>query len=150
SNYVPPEGSLGARIVLINGRFNVITTADVFRFIKFIRPQSNGCWFWAGTKDKKGYAKFWYDGATRRGARFSFTVFKYELPIGYEPDHLCKIHQCVNPEHLDGVTKKENLLRGDSPVGINARKTHCIRGHAFDKANTRIVDNSRRCRKCAV
>jgi hypothetical protein len=50
------------------------------------------------------------------------------------------------------VTHKENLLRSDSPPAVNARKTHCIRGHEFTPANTvrrPSRPRARACRACA-
>ena len=43
---------------------------------------------------------------------------------------------CVNPLHLEHVTKKENIMRGAWPCAINAKKTHCPRGHPYSAENT--------------
>jgi len=32
--------------------------------------------------------------------------------------------RCVNPDHLEPVTRRENILRGQSLMAHNARKTH--------------------------
>lgn len=60
-------------------------------------------------------------------------------------DHLCRVTLCVNPDHLEPVSDKENVLRGVGICAINAAKTHCRNGHAYDA----IYGNGRRfCRRC--
>jgi hypothetical protein len=71
------------------------------------------------------------------------------VPDGLELDHLCRNPGCVNPDHLEPVTHKENMLRGFNPSATNARKTHCHKGHFFDAENTYIATTgARRCRTC--
>src|SRR5207247_4303104 len=61
----------------------------------------------------------------------------------------CEARSCVRPDHLTAVTHRENLLASNTLAGINARKTHCKRGHEFDKANTYICKEGKRmCRQC--
>ncbi len=56
---------------------------------------------------------------------------------------------CINPEHLEAVTQKENILRGIGAPAVNARKTHCPRGHPFDGDNLYVKPNGdRQCRIC--
>ena len=61
-------------------------------------------------------------------------------------DHLCRNKRCVNPEHLEAVTQRVNVLRGTGPVAQRARKPHCKRGHEFTPENTLIRQG--RCRQC--
>lgn len=66
-----------------------------------------------------------------------------------ELDHLCRNRRCCRPDHLEPVTHKENVLRGMAPSAINARKTHCKRGHEFTAENIYpSPDGVRRCREC--
>jgi len=109
-----------------------------------------GCWFWMGTK-AGGYGRF-YNPAQRRvvpAHRFAYENRIGPIPEGLTLDHLCRNRSCVNPKHLEPVTNKENVLRGEGPTAKNKRKTHCTRGHAYDEENTYIRPNGRRrCRAC--
>lgn len=118
------------------------------------RNGPNGCWLWIGRLDTKGYGL--WDPRWRRPKSAHITAYEWTrgpVPAGLELDHLCRVPACVNPDHLEPVTKLVNIRRGVSPSAINARKTHCRRGHPFDRANTiPYVDSKgrehRRCRNC--
>lgn len=100
------------------------------RFFKFVDKSQDGCWNWKGGLYHHGYGAF--SDANRkpvRAHRFSYELHKGKIPKGLTIDHLCKNTSCVNPEHLEAVTIKVNVLRSDSFVAINARKTECKRGH---------------------
>lgn len=66
------------------------------------------------------------------------------IPTGLVIDHLCRVRWCCNPEHLEAVTDKVNILRGESPPARNARKTHCERGHEL----TAKAGGGRHCATC--
>jgi hypothetical protein len=70
------------------------------------------------------------------------------IPEGKQLDHLCRNRACINPEHLEPVTAKENILRGESFSAKNARKTHCIHGHELSGDNLRILKHGRVCLEC--
>ena len=116
------------------------------------------CWIWTGRTNAGNYGVFAWDyGRKADGSRDSRIMahrLVYELMVGYIPDgllldHLCRNHRCVNPAHLEVVTNGENVLRGQGFSAVNARKTHCVRGHEFSGDNLRIKpDGSRNCRLC--
>ena len=147
SRFVPDDGRKDARFV--NAQVRV---TDLLRFMTFLQPIENGCWLWKGGKTKKGYAEFWWNGSTDLAMHFILYCVGRWPRKGLEPDHLCRFTECVNPDHLDVVTRRENLIRGESPVGKNARKFRCISGHAFNKKNTYIHTRNghpqRYCRTC--
>lgn len=108
-----------------------------------------GCWNWRlGTTDK-GYGQL---GCSSNGKCYSYLAHRLMYEATREPiptelviDHLCRNHRCVNPEHLEVVTVKENNLRGYAPPAIEARKTHCKHGHLFPRPSNGIY---RRCSEC--
>ncbi|WP_353848602.1 HNH endonuclease signature motif containing protein [Cellulomonas sp.] len=70
------------------------------------------------------------------------------IPPGMQLDHLCRVRECVNPLHLELVTQRENILRGESPAAHHARKTHCDHGHEFTPENTYRAPSRPRTRIC--
>lgn len=119
-------------------------------------PEPNsGCWLWTGASSKDGgtggYGRIGVRGRLLMAHRFSYEAFRGPIPDGLFLDHLCRVHSCVNPDHLEAVTPRVNVLRGQTICRANAEKTHCLHGHAFSAENTYIVPRTgeRACRTCA-
>lgn len=110
------------------------------------------CWPWTGRISPGGYGVLsgGVEGRYTEGAhRNAFIRAGGVIPPGMHLDHLCRNPPCCNPAHLEPVPIRENTLRGVGPAAINARKTHCIHGHAFTSENTRVLTNGTRvCRAC--
>lgn len=106
---------------------------------------SGSCWLWLGHIDSKGYGRIatWRNG-TIFAHRLAYELTNGPIPVGLQIDHLCRVPACVNPDHLEPVTGRENTLRGVGPTAENARKTHCLRGHEFTPENTCIRSDGRR------
>jgi hypothetical protein len=118
------------------------------RFTSKIRFDPTGCWIWTAGRSG-GYPRFWACGERMRGHWFSYLSFRGPIPKGMIIHHLCYIPVCVNPNHLEVVSRRANTLYGCGPTAENARKTHCIRGHPFDLFNTYTDEGGRRaCRTC--
>jgi hypothetical protein len=121
------------------------------RMVQKISPEPNsGCWLWEAACTAAGYAVYREAGQTKYVHRMLYELAKGSVPTGLELDHLCRVRCCVNPEHLEAVTHKENNKRGTSPMAIFGRATHCVHGHEFIPENTYIYPTGvgRRCRAC--
>ena len=112
--------------------------------------QENGCWEWLGTVSPPGYGHVRIEGKSVCAHRFVYEQRFGRIPEGLTLDHLCRNRLCVRPEHLEPVTLRENILRGNSIVAQLARQTHCKRGHPLSgpEADVYVHHRERECRKC--
>ena len=111
--------------------------------------KTSTCWLWTGPTDQDGYGLVSIQNKSRRVHRLAYEMLVGPIPEGLTLDHLCRTPSCVNPAHLEPVTSRVNTLRGFNPPAINARKTHCKRGHAYTPENTMLLTKGRRfCREC--
>lgn len=107
------------------------------------------CWLWKGYLNSRGYGQFRVGNRMLRAHRVV-----YEHLVGIQPpelvaNHLCYVRNCVNPDHLEFITQRENVLYSHSPVRKNFDKTHCKRGHPLSGDNLYIRPcGSRVCREC--
>ena len=103
----------------------------------------NDCWVWSGRLDKRGYGRIGAKGKTQLAHRVGYELFVGPIPLGHDLDHLCKNPKCVNPDHLNTLPPSDHYGQG------NREKTHCLRGHPFDEANTYLTPSGdRMCRIC--
>lgn len=118
--------------------------------------KTDSCWLWTGAS--------WLSKQTglRSGSfhsvhvdeckahRAAYVLLVGPIPEGLTLDHKCRQTLCVNPDHLEPVSRRENIMRGNGTGAINARKTACIHGHELSGANLRMRANGWRiCRVCA-
>ena len=87
-------------------------------------------------------------GVTLLAHRVAYELEVGPIPKGLTIDHLCRTHGCVRPSHLEPVTPRENVLRGQTIPAKNANKTHCLRGHEFTPENTYRFGPDKRYRSC--
>lgn len=74
---------------------------------------------------------FRFNGEKQLAHRLAYEFIRGPIPDGLQLDHLCRVRRCVNPAHLEPVSQRENLIRGEGWAGKNARKTTCNKGHAL-------------------
>jgi hypothetical protein len=112
-----------------------------------IHRDESGCWLWTGYIDPKGYGVIGVGGRKlSKVHRYSYERFIGPVPDGLQLDHLCRVRHCANPAHLEPVTNRENVIRGNA---ARPDRTHCNRGHEFNEENTYINPKGRReCRVC--
>lgn len=114
---------------------------------------SGDCWEWTGFIDSGGYgSSIAYDGRQQRPHRVVWQMLVGPIPDGMDLDHLCRVRHCVNPDHLEPVTRSENLRRGYGGQGTLGRRfEYCRNGsgpHRMTKDNLQWDQGHRRCRTC--
>lgn len=127
------------------------------RWQQQVSVQAPGCWIWTGHLDKGGYGEFQVtqDGQSRswRAHRWVYTVLVRDLLDVETIDHLCRVHACVNPDHLDPVSHAVNSRRGAAGTQFSNRDS-CSKGHPYTEENTRWIvtkrgTDARECITCA-
>jgi hypothetical protein len=130
-------------------------TPAIERFWDKTRISKSGCWLWTAAA-QKGYGVFHPDPPYPNRVyahRWAYEQFVGPIPEGLQLDHLCRVTNCVNPDHLDPCDGRTNRLRGETRRPNNGAhnrvKTHCPQGHPYDEPNTGYDrDGSRYCRTC--
>jgi len=90
----------------------------------------DGCWTWTLALNHNGYAECKPMMGTKRAHRITYMLLVGEIPEGLVLDHLCRVRHCINPDHLEPVTDRENLDRGFALI------TACPQGHEYTPENT--------------
>lgn len=104
---------------------------DIERYVidyfetKFDKTE-NGCWLWKQASDKDGYGSFKFKRKVYRAHRFSYMLYKGEIPDGMMVLHKCDVRNCINPEHLFLGTAKDNAQDAAKKGRIGNRKGHEI------------------------
>ncbi len=127
----------------------LMTPSSIKRFWSRIAFRQHGCWEWKAALTTSGYSEFSSKRTRLLGHRVAYEQVNGLVPRGLTLDHLCRNRRCVNPDHLEPVTNRENILRGEGISVANAAKTHCPQGHEYTPANTILRKNKRECRTCA-
>lgn len=112
--------------------------------------QENGCWDWVGSRNMQGYGRWSVMGRQYQAHRVMYEKANGQVPRGLELDHLCRNPACVNPDHLEPVTHRENMRRSVSPIAKTADNPKCAYGHPYTENNTywRPDGEGRQCRVC--
>lgn len=90
----------------------------------------HGCWEWQGARSAKGYGRInmRIDGKHKSlwAHIVAFEEYVRKLLPGEEVDHLCYNRACINPLHLQAVSKTTNLARR-RPSGSHKEQCHEVR-----------------------
>ena len=111
------------------------------------------CWIWVASKDSSGYGHCSVNGKIRPAHRVCYELIYGGVSRDLDLDHLCRVKNCVNPDHLEPVTRSENTLRGKLPSILRERRARintCPLGHPYDTENTYLRKDrpGRECKKC--
>lgn len=132
---------------------------------RFVVDATSGCWRWTGSLNDSGYGLVYNEGRQRRAHRVTYELYRGAVPEGLWLDHQCHNRdkscvggrkcphrRCVNPDHLEPATNRENAVRGraaDSVRARNAERTHCKNGHELTPDNVHVnAKGHRGCRAC--
>lgn len=118
---------------IVDGKYDVMET---------------GCWPWLMSVNGKGYGQINFKRKNYKAHRVVYEMMVGKVPANKQLDHLCRNRRCVNPRHLEVVDSRTNTLRGVGASALNARKTHCRRGHPLSGKNIYKSGGYRQCRAC--
>ena len=111
---------------------------------------SGECWLWLAATDRAGYGQFKIAGRQVKAHRYAYELLVGPIPPGLVIDHLCRVTGCVRPSHLEPVTNRENVRRGDTAGSGEPQRsrTHCPRGHPYSGDNLYERGGRRMCLQC--
>ena len=108
------------------------------------------CWLWTASCSSEGYGRINISGKSTYAHRWAYEQAHGPIPEGMHIDHLCRVRHCVNPEHMEVVTNRQNFTRGEHPNAKLHRSGHCKRGHPLTGSNVLVRQNgTRHCRACS-
>lgn len=119
---------------------------------KVCEDPETDCWVSTACVGGHGYGLFFHAEPRQLAHRVAYEALIEEIPDNLVIDHVaargCTRRNCVNPLHMEVVTRRENTLRGKGATAVNAAKTECKRGHPLSGDNISIVQGRRRCKAC--
>jgi hypothetical protein len=82
------------------------------RYLPADRGYETACWVWQWRIGPDGYGVVHVRRSPRQAHRVIYESHVGPIPAGLDLDHLCRVRACVNPAHLEPVTRAENIRRG--------------------------------------
>jgi HNH endonuclease len=130
-----------------NGQFGIPSTMEQRLERLSIQITESGCRIWEGHINPRGYGNISLTPNKKGLAhRVAYETWRGPIPKGLTIDHLCRVRCCINPWHMECVTHRTNVLRGQSIAAQYAQRTHCSNGHALTTSTRR--PNRRVCTLC--
>lgn len=119
------------------------------RFEKFVGPEpTTGCHLWTGSLNQAGYGQYFANGRVVLAHRHVMGLDREQAQLVV--DHKCNVRSCVNPAHLQVVTRGQNIWlafnRDKRPT--KPRKPFCKSGRHRMEGENVIDQNGRTCRAC--
>lgn len=110
-----------------------MTDEEISRFMgKTIK--SGDCLLWTGPLDKDGYGSFYFRRANRRANRVAWFMHHGDVGDRMVVSPFCRNRNCVNHQHLNVIQKADHPMNSSTSICyINSQKTHCRRGHPYDR-----------------
>ena len=97
---------------------------------KVDKDGAGGCWLWTGTTRGKGYGFFTINGRMVSAHRLAYRMAHGDIPNEMALDHICHVHNCVNPAHLRPATNTENGYNR----GCNGNNSSGFKGVSWEPA----------------
>lgn len=120
---------------------------------RLIPEPNTGCWIWLNRLFPTGYGqlckKIDRKQYAYRAHRVAWELYKGPIPTGLVVDHICRNRWCVNPNHMELVTQRENTIRGEGFPAQRHKQTHCINGHLLSGENVYWYRGYRQCIPCS-
>lgn len=126
-----------------------IGEADLRRLFSKMEITPSGCVEWTAATRANGYGAVWLEGAVRVAHRVVLAWAGGHDDPALDADHLCRNRKCVAPAHLELVTRRENIARGQHPNAQSVGGEACPRGHDLTAPRAwREWGGQRSCRLC--
>lgn len=114
--------------------------------LKEVQAGETECWLWNRSVRSDGYGTYYANGRQNYAHRFAYETLVGPVPKGLQLDHLCRVRNCINPNHLEPVTQEENTRRATEAN----RRTACPHGHPYDETNTYLYQGYKKCKTCKL
>jgi len=111
---------------------------------------SGDCWQWTGAVSSHGYGSFRLQDKSKLPHRLVWELLVGEIPDGLVIDHLCRNTLCMNPDHMEPVTRLENNMRGANPRYRTLKHKVCQRGHRYVGDNIDRRGKTNKCLTCKM
>ena len=121
------------------------------RFLRRVNiGKPNQCWDWRGARTPFGHGQFWYIDKLHVAHRWLYEYLFGKIQKDLDCHHTCENPSCVNPFHLQLVTRKQHIDQSPRTIShINKKKLSCLQGHKYTYENTWVDSKGyRRCKQC--